>query len=101
MNLSSLMVPHSVTIQQTPVQPQLLFSNVPFQFGAVPLQVYVLENPVGLSQTLPGGQNTFLTTPSSLIQPPVIQAVKRSTSYPTSPLKIRTVTPTVVSVVST
>ncbi len=88
MNLSSF-IPH------TPVQPQLLFSNVPFQFGAVPLQVYVLENPVGLSQS------TFLTTPSNLIQPPVIQAVKRSTSYPTSPLKIRTVTPTVVSVVST
>ena len=81
----------NLSVPQPIIRARLVFSNVPFQWGAIKLQVYTLEENVHPSL---GGS-------AVLIQPPVIQTIKRSTSYPTSPLKIRNVTPRVVGVVST
>ena len=81
----------NLSVPQSTIRARLVFSNVPFQWGAIKLQVYSVEE---TAHPRPVGSPV-------LIQPPVIQSIKRSTSYPTSPLKIRNVTPRVVGVVST
>ncbi len=85
MNVSTL---SSQTIAYSPI----VLPNFAPRFGVNRLQVYSVN-----VQSAPG--SPILSTPT-IIHAPVIQQTMRSTSYPSSPLKIRNVTPTVVGVVS-